>query len=42
MTRSRSGLRIVDSEEAIRSAMGLAREYGAWAVGQAKPMADAT
>jgi GNAT superfamily N-acetyltransferase len=36
MTRSGSGLRIVDSEEAIRSAMALAREFGAWAVEQAK------
>jgi GNAT superfamily N-acetyltransferase len=36
VTPSRSGLRIVDSEEAIRSAIALAREYGAWAVEQAK------
>ena len=36
VTRSRSGLRLVDSEEAIGSAIALAREYGAWAVEQAR------
>ena len=36
MTPFRSRLRIVESEEAIRSAIALAREYGAWAVEQAK------
>ena len=36
VTLSRSGLRIVDSEDAMRSAIALAREYGAWAVEQAK------
>ena len=36
VTPFRSRLRIVESEEAIRSAIALAREYGAWAVEQAK------
>lgn len=37
VTASRSGLRGVDSEEAIRWAIALAREYGAWGVELAKP-----
>jgi GNAT superfamily N-acetyltransferase len=36
MTRSRPELRLADSEEAIRAALALAREYGAWAVEVAK------
>jgi GNAT superfamily N-acetyltransferase len=36
VTALRSGLRGVDSEEAVRSAIALAREYGAWAVELAK------
>ena len=36
LTPSRSVLRVVDSEQAIGSAIALAREYGAWAIDQAK------
>lgn len=36
VTRSRSGLRVVDSDEAICSALVLAGEYDAWAVELAK------
>jgi hypothetical protein len=36
MTRSHPELRLADSEEAIRAALVLAREYGAWAVEVAK------